>query len=525
MSSLHETLDDTRRCLFPAAADGDVSFECDLLNSEQMIKATDPDSSLEQGEEGKKQKLPLRDSPVGVADLFPQTLCSMIHVDENGAEVTLGFEKMSMTTPERGGNQKLTCRSLLDTCTPTPTPPPIKSNRDFVNGWCGNPSVDCVADDTYELPSAKSLEELITSLLGDGENATRWNGCSIWQEWSLSVDPASEDKSSGANSPESLRLTDLRLRALSLKTRQQRVQQMRRDLHPFENSPARTPILARSRSLTVSDPASTIERETTETRQQSAAALHPSSWLCTLPENGVSESPLLLRYNTVENPQVCYDSDPEDFARSRSPKRARRDEREPSISTEDAVLDQELMIQEFMNQSFTLIYHPSPRDDEGGRGPSCPIAMDAWLERGQILKDLIQPKWLFRPKSRQAGRKGTLVNAQIVKSVELLSITRILALTVVDRQVYPFAKPFKSFVVRNIEGEDFCFEAQSTKECEIIVFSLKLAIARFGAMVITANHQVYTDFFASIENCVPGEAPQIENLLSMSMSVDSEEDY
>jgi hypothetical protein len=179
------------------------------------------------------------------------------------------------------------------------------------------------------------------------------------------------------------------------------------------------------------------------------------------------------------------------------------------------------MIQEFMNQSFTLIYHPSSKGDRAGQGPSCPVAMDAWLERGQILHELIQPKWYFRPKSRKVYRKGSLVNGQAVKSIELLDIARILELPVVDRKVYPFAKPFNTFAIRTVNGDDFCFEAQSTHECGLIVFSLKLAIARFGAMVVTSNPQVYEEFFASMDNCVPGEAPEL--LDSLDESTDSEE--
>ena len=537
-------MEETRRCLFPATteANDDASFDYELLNSEEIIKATHPDSSVEEAtEETHSRKLPFRDSPVGVTELFPSAWHSTtVHVDENGAEVTLGFETISLQTPERRRHRAFQGLSLMDLG--TPTPPPMKPKPTFANVWCGTSSTNCTVDDSststgsayrcYELPSAKSIQDIIADFLGGDRESMRWNGCSVWQECAFSVDSETQTTQySDATHVDSGRFAPLRLRTFSLKTRQTRIHQMRRDLSPFAKSPARTPTIGRARSFSGADPhvPAIVRQSTTETRQ-GAAVRSAGTWLCTLPENALSESPLVQGYNRSEYPQdVGYDSDPEDFARCRSPKRARHNHRiQQSMAfhnTADysSLLDQSIVIQEFMNQSFTLIYHPSSRDDRATQqGASCPIAMDAWLERGQILQEIIQPKWLFRPKSRHVYRKGSLVNKQAIKSIGLLDVTRILEIPVVDRTVHPFAKPFNSFVLRDVNDDEFCFEAQSTEECALIVFSLKLAIARFGAMVITSNNQVYEEFFASKENHIHDEEPE-ERSLDLDDSLDSYE--
>lgn len=510
-------MDDMRRCLFPIVEPRDTSFDSQLLDSAAMIQATDPDASIEDEKDKSEEKSRPRDSPVGVAELFPDSLKSTIHVGENGAEVSLGIERLSIQTPERGFSEKLQSRrSLMDLC--TPTPPPVKMNPNY--GFCGNASANCVIDDTYDLPTGRSLEEVISNLLGEDENNSRWNGCSNWQECAFSGDSTPQERIAADRSIDSARLTNLRQRAFNLKTRQKRVHQLRKDLSPFNKSPARTPPFTRSRSFSIADHAPAIMRQTTEARKMETAN-HSASWLCSLPENSISESPMLIRYKASDFPQdACYDSDPEDFARHRSPKRARQSRFHLSAASSGdscAAYNQNILIEEFLNQSFTLIYHPSPTES---RGVSRPIAMEAWLERGQILQELIQPKWLFRPKASEVYQKGLMMTEQDVRSIELLEITRILELPVVDKKRWPFARPFKTFLIRDVHGEDFCFEAQSVADCDLIAYSLKLSIARFGAMVITSNHQIYEDFFASTESCVPGEAPAVAKYMDETTDSD-----
>ena len=552
-----EVIDSTRRCLFPAEA-GDTSFETEL-DSSAMIEATHPsyldnNDSDDDDEEGKNPLPMQRHSPTGVGEFFPsaahlaakEPLQSTIIMGENGAEVTLTMAQTALVTPEqptrllstpvRKGfvHGNLRDNSLMDIDW-TPTPPPLSKQKPVRHGqknnlnyaWCGNSSTNCVLEDTYEMPSDEhpNLEEIISSfLVGGDEDSTpmKLSNCYDWQEWSFPL----ADRSMDDGSIGSIRLK-LRKRVLNLKARQKRVHQLRRDLSPFSKSPARgSPQLFRSRSFSVSDHASAIVRQSKELERSQSSCTNVLQ-LCTLPENAVSESPMLMRYNTrTDGEDVCYDSDPEDFARRRSASqpspsnnkenRSRYTDYPSTIKTRDA-LDEfaySNAVQEFLNRTSTLVYHPTLFKEGGRAEPSTPIAIDAWLERGQRLRELIQPKWMWRPKPRYK-EKRSLVRSNTVSSMELLNITRILKVARVDRQIYPFAKPCNSLLVRTIEGREFCFEAKSEEERDLIVFSLKLVIARFGAMVLATNHRVYEEFFVH-DACVPGEPPHVLDLLSQS---------
>ncbi len=517
------TIDTTRRCLFPEEVDDSTSFESEL-DSVGLIISTDPHAFLDH-----------RCSPTGVLDYYHMhekpPLHSTIEVGEDGAEVTLSLvAPNSAMTPLHKGLWLGQCRhnSLMDVDW-TPTPPPCKpksSDQNFVDGWCGNTSTSCISEDVYEVPSAQDLEEAISSFLGDNSDSVGFRVCSDWQECFLSTSNISQVDSTAI---ETIRVK-MRKRVLNMKDRKTRVHQMRRDLSPFNRSPGRfSPQLVRSRSFSISDHASAIVRQSTEPqrRRSSFNVLQ----LCSLPENVVSDSPMILRYNTgVDQQDVCYDSDPEDFARLRSPRRmhTRQDNNTahtyPSNIRPRTSIDEFALcntVQELLNRTLTLVYHPV--STERSVEPSNPVALDAWVERGQILNELIQPKWMWRPKSKYHSR-GPLVQAGTVRSIELLDITRITKVTQVDRKLYPFAKPFRSFLIRNIDAEEYCFEANSSEQCDHIVYSLKLAIARFGSLVITANRKVYEEFFV-IEGCVPGEPPELVNMLDESCENDAHNNY
>jgi hypothetical protein len=163
------------------------------------------------------------------------------------------------------------------------------------------------------------------------------------------------------------------------------------------------------------------------------------------------------------------------------------------------------VVQEFLNQTSTLVHHPTTTSSSGVTQPSSPVAVNGWLERGQRLRTTIQPKWMWKPKPRDlaAGQ-----NFQIpVKGIELLEITRIFKVERIDRNRYPLAKPRHCFIIKTLDDEEFCFEAKSFAERNRLVYSLKMVIARFGAQLIMADYRVYNEFFATTES-VPGEAPR-----------------
>lgn len=505
------TMDSTRRCLFP---DDDLPYGSEAeLDSLYLFSNSNPTHRSQQ-------------SPTGVSEYFvmkeTQPLHSVIEVGEDGAEVTL-----MLVTPEKAESSPLRKgiilgdvrrNSLMDVDW-TPTPPASKakpSSNNFVDVWCGNASTSCVSDEVYHVPTGRHLEEAISSFLGDNDNSDGFQVCSDWQEWSFSF--SSNNVSEVHDTPIETIRAKMQKRVLNMKSRKSRIHQLRRDLSPFNRSPGRSsPQLARSRSFSISDHASAIVRQSTDhpRRRNTFNVLQ----LCTLPENAMSDSPMILRYNaTSDRDGVCYDSDPEDFARHRSPDQFDLDKENDNTypspfalrhRTRMGELAYSATIQEFLNRTFTLVYHPMSK--ERSMEPSNPIALDAWLERGQILNELIQPKWMWMPKSKFRG-KGPLIQAGTVRSIDLLDITRIVAVVRVDRTLYPFAKPHRSFIIRNIDGEECCFEAKSSDECDLIVLSLKLAIARFGAMVLTTDHRVYEEFFVR-EDCVPGQPPELINLL------------
>lgn len=551
-------VDSTRRCLFPANVD--YSFESAPLDGLLDGKSSSPLS-----------RQPC--SPTTVFESFPpssmmkrqQSLRSTIVMGEDGAEVTLSMAQLTLQeTPEKASSAspqatpttpmhrdlvlgQVRNSSLMDVdWTPTPPPSKQKKERDynFVNSWCGNASAHCVCDDDdeYEVKYDPSLEEIISSLLGNENDPMSFDGmssCYDWQEWSYSFNNNSKhvvdvNDEEDSDSIKAIRMK-LKKRVLNLKTRKSRVHQLRRDLSPFNNTPhcgTMSPQqLGRSRSFSVSDHQSAIVRRSVEIQKHSFSNVLQ---LCTLPENAVSESPMLKRYHGhhTDREDVCYDSDPEDFARQRSPLRPSMDKENyhtyshsPRTRTNDLSdeSDHGTVIQEFLNRTFTLAYHPRSSNEASVVGPTTsPVGVDAWLERGQRLRSLIPPKWMWRPKSRYEYKaRGVLVRTEAVRSLELLDISRILKVDRVDRNLYPFAKPNKCLLIRNIDGDEFCFEAKSTEERDIIAFSLKLVIARFGAMVIATNHKVYDEFFVT-DHCVPGKPPRVLERSSSTHNLSSD---
>jgi hypothetical protein len=271
-----------------------------------------------------------------------------------------------------------------------------------------------------------------------------------------------------------------------------------------------------------------------------------------MPEHTTLETPemkragesLFLRENSED---LGYDSDPEDFTRRRhlSKRTAFSDEvgsksegthdrgwshniwshnnlvpSGVSLNQPSSDLDNDEMfatiVQEFFNQTSTLVFHPHSSILMESDITFCrPIAVEAWLERGQHLSDsLLQPKWMWKQKGATKNLQMQMADLQ---GVELLDVTRILKLEDITADeescsILPFAKPSHCFVIKSIHDEEMYFEAQSPKERDRLVYSLKLVIARFGAKVLVGDPAVYYEFF-SMTDGVPGEAPELYQFL------------
>jgi hypothetical protein len=157
-----------------------------------------------------------------------------------------------------------------------------------------------------------------------------------------------------------------------------------------------------------------------------------------------------------------------------------------------------------MNDTVTLILHPSTLSDRSGVSSSQPVAVNAWIERGQRLDTIILPKFSWQSIHRNKP-KGNRIVVPSVTFIELLDITRIITVGRIDRNRYPFAKRMHCFIVKTMNDETFFFEAKSFAERNRLVYSLKLLVARFGAKVLVDDMTMFTEFFSQAEP-VPGKA-------------------
>jgi hypothetical protein len=169
-----------------------------------------------------------------------------------------------------------------------------------------------------------------------------------------------------------------------------------------------------------------------------------------------------------------------------------------------------MVVQEIFNQTTTLVLHPfsDPNFSRCSSKPARPVAVDAWLERGQQLAHaLIQPKWMWKAKPRESNGLANFHKMNL-QGIELLDITRILKMEDIEGLSQSFARVSHCLVIKSIHNEELCFEAKSVEERNRLVYSLKLVIARFGAKVLVRDPDVYWEFFSMIEPA-PGAPPRL----------------
>eukprot|EP00529_Nitzschia_sp_RCC80_P010801 CAMPEP_0113440146 /NCGR_PEP_ID=MMETSP0014_2-20120614/407_1 /TAXON_ID=2857 /ORGANISM="Nitzschia sp." /LENGTH=624 /DNA_ID=CAMNT_0000330931 /DNA_START=363 /DNA_END=2234 /DNA_ORIENTATION=- /assembly_acc=CAM_ASM_000159 len=441
-------------------------------------------------------------------------------------------------TPQRNHTSSSSSSSVASFDTPTGT-------------GCGGGGGSSSGKMSVERTITCYLEDPTTNSHGGQDDST----CTDWQFFffggggmcgGFGGTAASSDPTNPSPSRETVR--SMLQRRTSHNLRARKVRQLRKDIAPFGNgsparSPAKAPSLFRNQSFSISDHRSAIARvsnDHTPRRSSFANVLQ----LCTMPEHTTLETPEIKRkggslFLSDNSEDLGYDSDPEDFTRRRylSKKTAFSGEGSSSQSegthnrgfctTNNIVspssnaspfqpfLDPEndemsaTIVQEFFNQSSTLVFHPhsSVMMDSSDVTLSRPIAVEAWLERGQHLADsLLQPKWMWKQKG--AGKNLQMQMADL-HGVELLDVTRILKLEDITADeescsLLPFAKPSHCFVIKSIHDEELYFEARSQAERDRLVYSLKIVIARFGAKVLVGDPAVYYEFF-SMSDGVPGE--------------------
>jgi hypothetical protein len=578
-------LDSTKRCLFPAEDESSLSDLPFMKSRSGGIES--PAKTRDGSDQNIARNLPAetRKSPISVVSVFcsgdstmnfkrekdsdteEQTVIEVQYIEAGHRDCNVDAVANSHTdndenSPKRENNtetalnnskhnpsdfEDVRARPLLD-IEKTPSRSQRKKNttRTPIFG-CGRGACLSMCDDSsYQL-----AERTITDFLEDGSVSTPdafKTTCHDWQAWSYLGFGRKESPTDAIEqnpSKENIRSVLRRRTSHSLRVRKSNVRQLKQNLAPFAQSPARSPARApglfRNRSFSVSDHRSAIVRVSKD-KKRVRGSFTDVLQLCTMYESIELDSPDLIRKhssNKVNDDDLSYDSDPEDFTRRRpnweakaaaavaattadssdfeqsenlghyqssfsSPSRSLLD-----VHNEDAFSN---IVQEIFNKNTTLVLHPlldsnKPGSVQLGR----PIAVDAWLERGQHLAyALIQPKWIWKAKPRVDAESQSSVRQKFrLQGIELLDITRILKMDETERWSQSFAKPSHCFFIKSIHDEEFCFEAKSRLERDRVVSSLKLLIARFGAKVLTGDPRVYYEFFW-INDAVPGKPPNLQ---------------
>ncbi|KAL3942965.1 MAG: hypothetical protein SGBAC_002916, partial [Bacillariaceae sp.] len=498
------------RCLFPE--DDLDSSQC---SSGIFFNIGSVDSPLMKGAKSHD------DSPTAV-QAYPihtakknTSINSRIAMGEYGAEVFVDMSLLSIHTPEKEEVFRRT-NSLLD----TQSSPAFSKDDSFVFHVVeDSPFGKCY----HNSNSPFGLQTSIALCLGDAEEdfQAAAAGCNGWQPWSY-FGSNEEKNRSPTNSPPKSRLTN---RVINQKTRKIRIQHIRRELNPFHKSPHTPKQFVKSRSLSITNQVPAEKEETRSylkfpTKTESASRAKSISdviQLCTMPESATASSPLIIRNNDcfeheAKELSVFYDSDPEDFTRTRRRTPRKRNTKSGVYQRGDtgtppghfnAIYNDEsfcTVAQEFINSTSTLIYHPT------NSTRASQVVVNAWVERGQDFgQALVQPKWMWQHKTGESKSRQSMHQ---VNAVDLLSVTRILKVDQIDRCRYPFAKPSSCFLVRTVDDGVFFFEAASEMERDHMVYSMKMVIARFGALVLSQDDAIHEEFFATSEP-VPGSIPAV----------------
>jgi len=426
--------------------------------------------------------------------------------------------------------------SLLDSdATPIKSPEPCRS---LISDLCCGSETTLFCNNGDEnvtvLRRKDAIQDTISVLLARPIGSEDW--CSSWQAWTYF--DMNESNELSRDVKENVKQV-LRNRAFDMNAKTTRIKKLKGDLCPFEVTPEKklhhSVPLGLNRSFCLSDQPSRKEalnalplltvREERSTVHAAVSVWESVHQQCTHQHKPV-ESPFVIRSRGLFDDETCYDSDPEETTRRRpSPNGNRRrtstflkqgalDERlsqtqQDSIPVNNlaTVQDDELakiLVQELLNERFTLIWHPCTSDINCIQ--SRPIGIKAWIERGQQLREtVIQPKLYWQQVSK-VDQKGALSDiSTTLYNVDLLYITRVIEVKKVNRSHYPLAPRNKCLLVHSLD-QKMLFEAGSEVERDRLAYALKLAVARLGSKIIVGDAGVFDEFFVT-GNGVPGEAP------------------
>jgi hypothetical protein len=457
----------------------------------------------------------------------------------SSTNIILVTNKEMMSFPSETSNHR---RKVLLDCNERSSPDSVRDRlptilsrnetpklpRTSMWGW----SSCCAMDDALTPPtpspsmlrrnSSVALTRNISQLLGSPrgcfpiDDVNDW-ACQGWQAWSYfqfeqtrrrleyEVTPKKQDEEWKANMQRILQS-----RAFDMSTRHARLSDLRRNLNPFEHDTKASPQeLAKTVSIQATIQATPGTLSPKKKRNHAKPMLTLSSvWECgtfdcSKPEGS---SPALIRKQWEKG---CYDngydSDPEDYrlARRRRSLTPNNKENEHSLPQMVPVcLDDDqavhLLVQEFLNETMTLIFHQNTRQGNGSE-QRWSFAVQAWVERGQRLQhDIILPRFVWKPLS---GRDNKIAHQRSATTgINLLDVFRVMPVQSVDRQVNPFCKIQHSFVIKtntHTDSKAYVFEASSEQERDRVVQSLKCLIARLAAKLLVEDGTAVTEFFSA----------------------------
>jgi hypothetical protein len=529
---------------------------------------------------------PVKDGPfLESTPSRPKTLRKVtIDMSDLGAELTLQdaatlhapASTSSLSLPEASNEEaEPSIQSLLDV---ELTPSRVQSTAMPTSRFepeCSFPLACCgptTAVSDGSLSSCPTISQClvqnkITLLLGEGTDPSFCG----WQAWSLSLllgwpawEPSrnqddDDDETIGTSKQvvaDRIRRA-LRNRIFDLDSRRRRLQQIRKDLFPFQDydsSPPKRhhfnrteggpPGLSPINSFAAPSHLNRSFDHHDERKSVAPFSFWDSLRGCTN-SRVVSPSPIRIRnWHVTHLTDEGYDSDPEEYACTRSvdstttaelgslltyatPLPRTLSERWQPPSGPPSAMEQLKVIREFMNERLTLIQHYVDDDQQKdsdqqaraldgsrpGTAPSCAVSM--WIEPGQRLRDrFLSPKLAWKvmhqmeerdsAESRRASKRQqsglnkkalSPVTFEPPHSLDLLDIVRIVDVDGVDRTRHPFLKCPHAFRIRTVQDQSLVFEARSAMEQVRIVRSLKLLVARLGSKLVVHDETVLDEFF------------------------------
>jgi hypothetical protein len=160
--------------------------------------------------------------------------------------------------------------------------------------------------------------------------------------------------------------------------------------------------------------------------------------------------------------------------------------------------------QNVKNETMTLMWHPTQTKRNQNRSPVC---VKARIESGVYLVDgtFLLPKLAWLPLHEdELQAKRLNIGKEMPESLDLLDVCRVRECDEINRDLHPFARVDRSFIVQTQTGLHL-FEAESKQERNRLVVGLKLVIARLASLLMLRDLRAVDEFFGG--NSVPGEAP------------------